>query len=132
MSDIATVTVTGRLGRTPELEGSGDKVRLRLRIAVSDRVRVDGEWQNATIWMSATVWGRRAESLVGMLSKGSRVAVSGRLGVREYTTRDGEVRTDLEVRYPDVALLESKRERQKSSSWDSPSDADFSDDEIPF
>ena len=144
MSDLNTISVTGRVGSDPQLQYTeGGKAYLRLRVAVNRRVKERGEWVDRAIWLSATLWEKRAESLANVLRKGSRVGLSGQLEIREYETRDGEKRLDVGIDWPDVALLDpppgdrGKRRttRGQGSGYDGGHDdfgGDFGDDSIPF
>ncbi|MEM9067140.1 MAG: single-stranded DNA-binding protein [Myxococcota bacterium] len=142
MSDLNSISVTGRVGNDPELRGSGEQVRLGLRIAVSDRVKKGGEWTKETTWLSVTLWGKRAESLSRLVRKGSRIGVGGKLHIREYE-HNGEKRKDVEIVRADVALLDpppDSRTKPRPNSGgdfgkgaydDFPAD-DFGDDQVPF
>lgn len=110
---MKVLTITGRLGRDPELRavGSGDSV-LNASVAVDDRVKGDdGEWRNETIWVAVSVFGKRAESLQRVLYKGQLVCASGDFRLRTYTTREGAERTQVELRATELQPLEfPKRE----------------------
>ena len=43
------------------------------------------------------LWGKRAESLATYLTKGTQVAVAGRISVRSYEAKDGSKRYVTEV-----------------------------------
>ena len=73
-------TLVGHLGADPELQGGGTAGHvLRLRIAVNERVKRDGEWQDHVEWFTAKAFGKRAEGLAPHLRKGSAVLVEGPL-----------------------------------------------------
>jgi single-strand DNA-binding protein len=58
---------------------------------------VNGEWQEQTSYFNITAWGTLGENAAATLTKGSRVIVTGRLEQREYTNRDGDKRTAIEI-----------------------------------
>ena len=58
---------------------------------------MNGEWQEQTSFFNVVAWGSTGENAAASLGKGSRVIVTGRLEQREYTTREGEKRTAIEV-----------------------------------
>lgn len=100
------VMLLGNLGADPELRqtNSGHEV-LKLRVATSERYKAqDGEWKERTDWHSVVVWGRRAGALNGILSKGSRLFVEGRLSTSSYEDRDGNKRWRTEVIANNVIL----------------------------
>lgn len=142
MSDLNTYAFTGRLGADAETRytGSGTAV-WSARVAVGY-----GYGDNkGTNWITAQVFGKRAESLAKLdLTKGTQVAVTGELRVREYDRKDGTKGTSVEVNASDVHLIggkgeskpESSAPRQRQGSAPAPSrDASFADpdsDDIPF
>lgn len=93
------VMLLGNLGADPELRmtPSGQAV-LKLRLATSesylDRNKVR---QERTEWHSVVVWGKRAEALNKILSKGSRIFVEGGLRTSSYDDREGNKRYRTEV-----------------------------------
>ena len=93
-----TITLVGNLTRDPELRftTTGRGVA-SFGIAVGRRYQVNGEWQEQTSYFNITAWGQLGENAAATLAKGSRVIVTGRLEQREYTTRDGDKRTAIEV-----------------------------------
>jgi single-strand DNA-binding protein len=58
-----------------------------------------------TDFVDIALFGKRAESLAKHVTKGSRVAVRGALGLRKYKTRDGRDGAALEIRADEVDLL---------------------------
>ena len=93
-----TITVVGNLTRDPELRfTNAGKGVTTLGIAVSRRYQVNGEWQEQTSFMNVAAWDQLGENVAASLHKGTRVLVTGRLEVREYTDRDGNKRTAVEI-----------------------------------
>jgi single-strand DNA-binding protein len=93
-----TITLVGNLTRDPELRfTTGGRGVASFGIAVGRRYQVTGEWQEQTSYFNITAWGQLGENAAATLAKGSRVIVTGRLEQREYTTRDGDKRTAIEV-----------------------------------
>ena len=114
MSDLNTYAFTGRLGADAETRytGSGTAV-WSARVAVGY-----GYGDNkGTNWITAQVFGKRAESLAKLeLTKGTQVAVTGELRVREYDRKDGGKGTSVEVNASDVHLIGGKGDKQESSA----------------
>ena len=94
----SSVTLIGNLTRDPELRftNAGRGVAT-FGIAVGRRYQQNGEWKEDTSYFNIVAWGELAENASATLTKGSRVIVTGRLEQREYTTREGEKRTTIEV-----------------------------------
>lgn len=59
-----------------------------------------------TNWIRASLFGKRAEgSLPQYLKKGTQVAISGELRIREYDDKEGVKRTSVEVSVNDLNLI---------------------------
>lgn len=107
--NINTVTVTGNLTKDPELRStaSGSNV-LQFSVAVNDRMKVNGEWQDRANFFDCTMFGTRAESLAKFLHKGSKVAVHGKLHWSSWDNKNGEKRSKVEI-WPDAVELLTPR-----------------------
>lgn len=93
-----SITLVGNLTRDPELRfTTGGRGVASFGIAVGRRYQVNGEWQEQTSYFNITAWGTLGENAAATLTKGSRVIVTGRLEQREYTNRDGDKRTAIEI-----------------------------------
>jgi len=90
------VALVARVAQAPALRTTpGGTNVTTLRVAVP-RPRKDGEDQGAD-FVDVVCFGRQAETCVEYLTKGRRVAVTGRLSQSEWTTDAGERRSKLEV-----------------------------------
>lgn len=93
-----TITLVGNLTRDPELRFTANgRAVASFGIAVGRRYQVNGEWQEQTSYFNVTAWGQLGENAAASLSKGTRIVVTGRLEQREYTTREGDKRTAIDV-----------------------------------
>jgi single-strand DNA-binding protein len=100
------VMLLGNLGADPELRSTngGDSV-LRLRLATSEKyLDRNKAWQERTEWHSVTVWGKRAEALHRILSKGSNLFVEGSLRTSSYDDKDGVKRYKTEIMAKEIIL----------------------------
>lgn len=135
---------TMRLGSDMEIRYMPDgspvgQVSLAVRLGIKDKST--GEYK--TQWISASMFGKRAETLAPMLTKGSLHAFHLRdIHIDEFTGKDGETRHSLKAIIDDVELCgkpdgghaekpkgDARPEKppvQRSGSFD-----DF-DDSIPF
>lgn len=80
---------------------------LQFGVAVNDRRRnpQTGEWEDVPNFVDCVVFGSRAEPLSRFLSKGTKVAVEGKLRYSAWETKDGQRRSKLEVVVDDVEFL---------------------------
>lgn len=126
------LSIAGTLGKDAELRVAGQGQVCSFSVAVNG---YDFKAKaKTTTWVRVSIWGKRGEQLVPMLTKGSRVALSGDMRLREYQ-KDGHTVTSVELTAQDVSLLGggADRERQPAPAAASKPQASFEDDDdIPF
>src|SRR5512147_425869 len=93
------VMLLGNLGADPELRmTSGGQAVLKLRLATSETyLDKNRQRQERTEWHNVVIWGKRAEALAKILTKGTRIFVEGGLRTSSYEDRDGNKRYRTEV-----------------------------------
>ena len=94
---------TGRLARDSETRFTQGGMAI-----CSFTVAVDfGYGENkGTNWLRCSIFGKRAEGgLPKYLVKGTQVAISGELRVREYDDKDGNKRTSVDVSVDKIDLI---------------------------
>lgn len=103
---INVVVISGNLTRYPELRHTnGGTAILSFGVAVNDRMKDrDGSWVDRPNFVDVTVFGARAEALSRYLSKGTKVALSGKLRYSSWE-RDGQKRSKLEVIADEIEFL---------------------------
>ena len=104
------VFLLGNLGNDPELRQYDTGANLRFRLATTEtwRDKATGELKDRTEWHNVTLWGKRAEALARILTKGDRIMVEGRMETRSYEA-DGTTKYITEVRVRDVHLAGRRR-----------------------
>ncbi|WP_257669344.1 single-stranded DNA-binding protein [Parapedobacter tibetensis] len=107
-----SVRLTGFLGSNPEVKTFNNNRSLaRVSIATNERYRnVQGEWVTDTQWHSLVFWGKQAAFVEKSLTKGSEIAVEGKLVNRQYVDKDGVSRYVTEVNVYEVLQLNRKPE----------------------
>lgn len=128
---------TGRLGRDAEIKhlSSGTSV-----LEFSPAVDVGYGEKKTTLWPRCSLFGDRGTKLAQYLTKGTQVAVSGEVNMREWQDKDGGKRSSLEVRVNAVELIGGKRDDAPATSRSAPdrsataekAPAFDEDDDIPF
>ena len=93
------VMLLGNLGADPELRMTqGGQAVLKLRLATSENyLDKNRQRQERTEWHSVVIWGKRAEALAKILTKGSRIFIEGGLRTSSYDDRDGNKRYRTEI-----------------------------------
>ncbi|TDB38004.1 MAG: single-stranded DNA-binding protein [Actinobacteria bacterium] len=136
---INRVNITGNLTRDPELRSTSSGMNvLKLGVAVNDRRKnpTSGEWEDVPNFVDVTVFGARAEALSRFLSKGSKVAIEGKLRWSQWENPQGEKRSKLEVVADEIEFLSSREGGSGGGSYQPPSapsdSSDIDGEEIPF
>ena len=139
------VTLMGRLVGDPELRTTTNgKSVATFRIAV-DRAFVKQGEQRQADFITIVAWNGTADFVSRYFSKGSMIAIQGRIQTRNYEDNNGNKRTAFEVVATEVSFCGSKNEgsnnSEKSNSSPStpaysPAPTEFeeigSDDDLPF
>ena len=108
---INRVNITGNLTRDPELRSTqGGTQVLHLGVAVNDRRRnpQTGNWEDYPNFIDCVMFGTRAEAIQRYLSKGTKVAIEGRLRYSSWE-RDGQKRSKIEVVIDEIEFMSSRQ-----------------------
>jgi single-strand DNA-binding protein len=137
MASFNKIIIVGYLGRDPELQYTPQGTAVcKFTVATTERRKdKSGEQVEATTWFRVSVWGKQAEVVNNYLSKGRQVFVEGRLRQEEYTDRDGNKRTSLEVNSTDVQFIGARGDdapQARTASREPEASAAIQDDDIPF
>src|SRR2546423_13056981 len=104
MASFNKIIIVGYLGRDPELRYTPQGTPVcDFSVATTERRKdKSGELQDVTTWFRANAWNRQAEIASQYLKKGSQVYLEGVLTQNEYTDKEGNARTSLDVRVSDL------------------------------
>ena len=81
-------TALGNLTKDPELVEVGGKYKVcKFSIAINNPIK------KSVLYMDVEAWNKTAENCNEYLSKGSAVAIDGRLDAKKWTTDSGQNRT---------------------------------------
>ena len=122
-------TIIGRIANDLVLrETATQKSVCEFRLAVNRPVNKDGE--KIADFINCRVWNKTAENLVKYQTKGSLIAVSGRLQVDNYLDKDGNTRYNTYILVEELEYLGTKKQEQKNDVYQD--FGDKLDDELPF
>ena len=101
-------TIIGRVISEPRRNrtAAGDEV-ISFRVASNSRRRdrATGEWIDGhSLYVTVSCWRRLVAGVAGAIDKGRPVIVHGAIHTNNYTTSDGEARTELEMVADSVGL----------------------------
>lgn len=128
---MQNLTIAGNVGKDAELRRTqaGDAV-LGFSMAVDNGKDKGGNKRPAT-WFDCSIWGKRAESLQGHISKGTKLVLTGR-----PTARAHEGKAYLGISVNELTFMGGGEERRDtggsdSGGYDQSSQRDL-EDEVPF
>ena len=107
---INRVMICGRLTRDPEMwSTAGGLAVMGLGVAVNDRRKnaQTGEWEDYPNFVDCTMFGTRAEKLQPFLTKGTKVAVEGKLRYSSWE-REGQRKSKIEVIVDELEFMSSR------------------------
>jgi single-strand DNA-binding protein len=109
MSDMMQMTITGRVGKAPEmLKGKTGTAYTRVSVAVNEVKRNgDGGWDAETTWVNVVLFGKSAEYAVANMSSGARVHATGDFAISVWKERP-----QVDLKNARVSLLLSKKENE--------------------
>ena len=104
------VQLIGHLGNQPDIRTTeSGKKWARFSVATNEIYRnAKGEKVTETQWHNLVAWGKVAEIAEKFLSKGSEVAIDGKLVNRSYADKEGNKKYVTEVQVNEVLLLGAK------------------------
>lgn len=126
---INKVLITGNLTRDAELRSTASGMSLAMfGIAVNDRRKNQqtGEWEDYPNFIDCTMFGKRADALAPYLTKGTKVAIEGKLRWHQWET-DGQKRSKVDVIVDEIELLSGKKQAEPQAVK-----AEVYGEDIPF
>ena len=102
------VQLIGYLGQEIEVkEYAEGKKMARMSMATHEfRKSEDGKKETVTTWHNLLAWGKTAEVMAKIFSKGQRLYIEGKLSYRDYTTTDNIKKQSTEIVVSDFKRLE--------------------------
>ena len=118
--------IAGNVGKDAVLRrtNNGDAV-LGFSVAVDNGKDKNGNKRDST-WYSCSIWGKRAESLENYIKKGTKLALTGRVGVDVYEGRGSLTLSVTELTF------QGGGQQGEQRGYDAPPVNDDLGDEIPF
>ncbi len=129
------VILIGRLTRDPELRYTSSNVPSATFSLAVDRTFTNQNGEREADFINIVVWRKQAENVKNYLTKGSQVAIDGRIQTRSYDAQDGTKRYVTEVVADNVQFLSrsnggaSQDSSNGASNYSQPA---FSDNATPY
>ena len=104
------VQLIGNLGNKPEVHNTEQgKKWARFSLATNETYKnTRGEKTTETQWHHLVVWDKTAELVEKYLTRGSEVAIEGKLVNRKYTDKEGVKKYVTEIQVNELVMLGGK------------------------
>jgi single-strand DNA-binding protein len=100
--------LVGRLTKDPEMRTTSSGIAVTSFTVAVNRPYSDQSGEKQTDFINCVIWRKQAENVAKYCTKGSLVAVEGRIQTRSYDHQDGSKRYVTEVVCDSVNFLSSK------------------------
>ncbi len=123
------ITLIGNLTKDLELKylPTNNTPVVNYTLAVNNPFRKDEEGNTTADFINCVTFGKQAENLATYMAKGCKVAVNGRLQVRQWQDQEGNNRYSTEVITNSVEFLTYPKENTNNGTQDS-----FDNQDLPF
>ncbi len=115
MANLNKVMLIGRLTRDPEIRtfSTGGKVA-KFGFAVNNRAKKNNEWVDEPVFLECQAYnrgdyGKLADRVEQMLTKGKQVFIEGHLVFEQWTSQAGEKRSALKVNIDAMQMVDGSR-----------------------
>ena len=105
---VNKVILIGNVGQDPDVRSLDGGVKVaRIRLATTERIynQATKENKDHTEWHTITLWRGLADVADRYVRKGSQIYIEGRIRTREWTDRDNQKRTGVEILADELKLL---------------------------
>jgi single-strand DNA-binding protein len=104
------VQLIGNLGNAPEIKNTEKGKKLaKFSIATNETYyNTKGDKVVETQWHNLVAWGKVADVVEKYLSKGTEVAIEGKLMNNNYTDKDGNKRYSTEIQVNELLVIGAK------------------------
>lgn len=132
----------GIVGKDATVKTFGSDQVCNFSVSISNGKNKDGSWKDS-LWVEVAYWSKYAQETADKIKKGSRVTVTGRLGLRTWE-KDGKKGKELELKASDVSVpgasagsSDGGQRRSNQGGGEAPEDPHASggfgtDSDIPF
>ena len=115
---INRVTLLGNISQDPELTYTPNGTALlKFSMATNQSIRNEaGDWEDKPSFHRVVVWAKTAEALGGILNKGDKVYVDGRIEYGSYEGKDGVKRYTTDIVAQNVITMATRGGSSSDSS----------------
>ena len=125
MANLNKVMLIGRLTRDPEVRmfPNGGKVA-QIGFAVNNRRKnsQSGQWEDEPVFLNVEAFnrgetGKQADLVEQYMHKGDQVFIEGHLQLDQWTSQDGQKRSQLKIVADNFQFLEPRKDGGAAGGW---------------
>lgn len=108
---INSVTISGNLTADAELRNTGNTDVVSFSVAVNEsyKDKETGEWKDRPNFFNCTRFVSNGTKLQAMLTKGSKIAIHGKLRQEKWQDKNGETRYGVKIIVDDIEFMSSRQ-----------------------
>ena len=116
----------GNSAADPEIRDVNGRKNASFRIGITERYKdTAGQYQEKTEWVNVVAWGRTADVVEKIVTKGATVYVEGKIQTRQWEDRQGNKRQVTEINATNVQVDKPRANKQAERQQDNGDDFDF-------
>jgi single-strand DNA-binding protein len=113
---INKLMTVGRLVADPTMTSRQDGSQIcKFRVASNNKHRNDDN-TFGTNWYNCSAWGKTGENIAKFFHKGDKIVLEGDLTIRDYTDKNGQLRTSIDVDVRDFEFASSSGGNQQGQA----------------
>ena len=101
-------TIAGNVGKDARLNSvqtnNGPMSVLNFSVAVQTSKKDQTTGKYISLWFDCALWGKRADTMVNYIKAGTKISLSGEVGVDSYTDGQGQIKPKLTLNVREVTL----------------------------
>lgn len=113
---MAIVHLTGNIGKDAQLRQIGNNTYACFNVADTERYNSNGQTQERTSWYSCIKADPNGK-LTPYLTSGTKVYVTGKISIKEFTASDGTVKKYPEVWVNELDFMQRKEAQPQQQSY---------------
>jgi len=122
--------IIGRLTRDPEMRTTSSGVNTTTFTVAVSRNYTNANGERETDFLNCVAWRKQAENIAKYCTKGTQVAVDGRIQTRSYDAQDGTKRYVTEIVADNVTFLGSKGSNNATDNYNGNNNSDIATTDI--
>ena len=101
-------TIAGNVGKDSRLNSvqtnNGPMSVLNFSVAVQTSKKDQQTGKYISLWFDCALWGKRADTMVNYIKAGTKLSLSGEVGVDSYTDGQGQIKPNLTLNVRELTL----------------------------